>query len=50
MRSLLIGELEGREEGYVADRALVVGRTPVTVLGRAGDERVAESANGGTWT
>ena len=32
LRGLLIDELEGREEGYVEDGKLVVGRTPVKVL------------------
>lgn len=32
LRGLLIDELEGREEGYVEDGRLVVGRTPVKVL------------------
>ncbi|MER5867101.1 arylsulfatase [Kitasatospora sp. NPDC002040] len=33
LRALLVTELTGREEGYVADGRLVPGREPVTVLG-----------------
>lgn len=33
LRGLLVRELEGREEGYVRDGALVVGRTPRVMLG-----------------
>lgn len=34
LRAILMDELRGREEGYVENGELVVGRTPRTVLGR----------------
>ena len=36
LRALLVSELEGREEGYVADGRLIAGRTPQNVLRNPG--------------
>ena len=34
LRGMLIRELAGRQEGYSDGKSLVVGKPPVTVLGR----------------